>query len=143
MLLHLPLHETLTGHKLLILQEFGASPADKNMSACKRTDSESPDHLKHPPGLIKVFVTQIHKHCLFEKNGNTFRGDFLVNSFPSITKTYLYKFDPLETPLLYSQIAVYRGNHVFFYYFCSNIYFGYSLETPRRGGSNDYPQAIF
>ena len=24
-----------------------------------------------------------------------------------------------------------------------NIYYGYSLEPPRRGGSNEYPQSIF
>ena len=30
----------------------------------------------------------------------------------------------------------------YFSYFCSNIDCGYSLEPPRRGGSNEYPQSI-
>ena len=28
-------------------------------------------------------------------------------------------------------------------YFSSNIDYGYSLEPPRRGGSNEYPQSMF
>ena len=28
-------------------------------------------------------------------------------------------------------------------YFAQNIDFGYSLEPPRRGGSNEYPQSMF
>ena len=32
---------------------------------------------------------------------------------------------------------------IFCSYFCSNIDCGYSLEPPRRGGSNKYPQSIF
>ena len=31
----------------------------------------------------------------------------------------------------------------YFSYFRSNINYGYSLEPPRRGGSNEYPQSMF
>ena len=48
---------------------------------------------------------------------------------------------PLK-PILYSKIGVYRGIH-YFSYFCSKHRFGYSLEPPRRGGSNEYPQSMF
>ena len=30
-----------------------------------------------------------------------------------------------------------------FHIFAQNIDYGYSLETPRRGGSNGYPQSMF
>ena len=30
-----------------------------------------------------------------------------------------------------------------FYIFAINIHCGYSLEPPRRGGSNEYPQCTF
>ena len=51
------------------------------------------------------------------------------------------KFWPPFTPLLYSKTGVYRGiNYVF--YFCSK-HSGYSLEPPRWGGSNKYPQSVF
>ena len=32
---------------------------------------------------------------------------------------------------------------IFFSYFCSKIECGYSLEPPRQGGSNEYPQSMF
>ena len=34
-------------------------------------------------------------------------------------------------------------NSDIFSYFCLNIECGYSLEPPRRGGSNEYPQSMF
>ena len=58
-----------------------------------------------------------------------------------ITKTYLYNFDPLK-PLLYSKTGVYRGIHSFSY-FCWKHRLCNSLEPPRRGGSNEYPQSMF
>ena len=42
-----------------------------------------------------------------------------------------------ETPLLYSKTGVYKGIHYFFLFLLKNIDCGYSLEPPRRGGSND------
>ena len=48
----------------------------------------------------------------------------------------------IMTPLLYSKTGVYRGIN-YFSYFCSNIDCGYSLEPPRRGGSNEYPRSMF
>ena len=47
------------------------------------------------------------------------------------------------TPLLYSKTVVYRGIHNFFLFQLKNIDCGYSLEPPRRGGSNEYPQSMF
>ena len=31
----------------------------------------------------------------------------------------------------------------FFFFFAQNIDCGYTLEPPRRGGSNEYPQSMF
>ena len=67
----------------------------------------------------------------------------LTLSMNVITKTYLYNFDPLKTPLLYSKTGVYRGIHNFFLFLLKNIDCGYSLEPPHRGGSNEYPQSMF
>ena len=60
-----------------------------------------------------------------------------------ITKTCLYTFNltPLN-PLLY-KTGVYRGMHYFFLFLLKNIDRGYSLEPPRRGGSNECPQTMF
>ena len=32
---------------------------------------------------------------------------------------------------------------IFFLFFAKNIDCGYTLEPPRRGGSNEYPQSMF
>ena len=37
----------------------------------------------------------------------------------------------------------YLNNSEYFHIFAQNILFGYSLEPPRRGGSNEYPQSMF
>ena len=34
-------------------------------------------------------------------------------------------------------------NFDIFLIFAQNIYCGYTLEPPRRGGSNEYPQSMF
>ena len=53
-------------------------------------------------------------------------------------KTYLYIFDPLK-PHFY---IVNLGYILFFLFLLKNIDCGYSLELPRWGGSNEYPQSV-
>ena len=60
----------------------------------------------------------------------------------SITKTYLYNFDPLK-PNFYIVKLGFTGVYIIFLIFAENIDCGYSLEPPRRGGSNEYPQSMF
>ena len=57
----------------------------------------------------------------------------------SITKTRIYSFDPLK-PHFY---IVKLGFTLFFLFLLKNIDCGYSLEPPRRGGSNECPQSMF
>ena len=59
-----------------------------------------------------------------------------------ITKTYLYNFDPLK-PHFYIVILGFTGVYIIFLISTGNIDCGYSLEPPRRGGSNEYPQSMF
>ena len=49
---------------------------------------------------------------------------------------------PLE-PHFYIAKLVYGGVTYFFLFLLQNIDCGYSLEPPRRGGSNVYPQFMF
>ena len=52
---------------------------------------------------------------------------------PNITKTRLYKYiENFQIKTL-----------IFFHMSAQNIDCGYSLEPPRRGGSNEYPQSMF
>ena len=60
----------------------------------------------------------------------------------AITKTYLYKFDPLK-PHFYIVKLGFTGVYIIFLILLKNIDCRYSLEPPHRGGSNEYPQSMF
>ena len=62
--------------------------------------------------------------------------------FFSITKTYLYNIDPLN-PHFYIVKLGFTGLNNIFLFLLKIIDCGYSLEPPRRGGSNVYPQSMF
>ena len=59
-----------------------------------------------------------------------------------ITKTYLYNFDHLK-PHFYIIKLGFTGVYIIFLFLLKNIDWRYSLEPPRRGGSNEYPQSMF
>ena len=59
----------------------------------------------------------------------------------TITKTYLYNIDPLQ-PNFYIVKLGFPGVYVNFLISAQNIDCGYSLEPPRRGGSNEYLQSM-
>ena len=59
-----------------------------------------------------------------------------------ITKTCLYNSDPLK-PHFYIVKLGFAGVYIIFLISAQNIDCGYSLEPPRRGGSNEYPQSMF
>ena len=68
----------------------------------------------------------------------------LLTSFTGeliITKTRLYNFDPLK-PHLYIVKLGFTGVYIIFLISAQNIDRGYSLEPPRRGGSNEYTQCF-
>ena len=60
----------------------------------------------------------------------------------SITETCLYNFDPLK-PHFYIVKLGFTGVYISFHISAQNIDCRYSLEPPRRGGSNEYPQSMF
>ena len=59
-----------------------------------------------------------------------------------ITKTCLYNFDPLK-PHFYIVKLGFTGAYNIFLFSGKNIDCGYSLELPRWGSSNEYPQSMF
>ena len=54
----------------------------------------------------------------------------------------IYNFDPLK-PHFYIVKLGFTGVYIIFPISAQNIDRGYSLEPPRRGGSNGYPQSMF
>ena len=61
---------------------------------------------------------------------------------PAFTKTCLYNFGPLN-PHFYAVKLGFTGVYINFLVSAQNIDCGHSLEPPRRGGSNKYPQSMF
>ena len=63
----------------------------------------------------------------------------------SLNKSH-YENTPIQ---IYRKIYLQKRNFsdiktlIFFTFFAQNIDCGYSLEPPRRGGSNEYPQSMF
>ena len=60
----------------------------------------------------------------------------------TITKTRLYNFEPLK-PHFYKVKLGFTGVYIIFLILLKSIDCGYSLEPPRRGDSNEYPQSMF
>ena len=63
-------------------------------------------------------------------------------SINNTRKTFPYNIYPFE-PHFYIAKVAYAGVYLFFLFLLQNIDCGYSLEPPRRGGSNVYPQSMF
>ena len=59
-----------------------------------------------------------------------------------IMKKRLYNIDSLK-PHFYIVKQGFTGVYIIFLFLLKNIDCGYSLEPPRRGGSNEYPQSMF
>ena len=65
---------------------------------------------------------------------------FVVKKTRIITKTRLIKYTENFTT---KNWKFSDKNSNIFYISAQNIDFGYSLVSPRRGGSNEYPQSMF
>ena len=68
-------------------------------------------------------------------------GDTLI--LFSITKTRPYNFGPLKPHLYIVKMRLSTGVYIIFLILLKNIDCGYSLEPPRRGGSNEYDNLCF
>ena len=66
----------------------------------------------------------------------------LVKGHRQITTTRVFYFDPLKTHFYIVKLG-FTGVYIIFLISAQNIDCGYSLEPPRRGGSNEFPQSIF
>ena len=60
-----------------------------------------------------------------------------------ITKTGLFKYTENFTHKKKNENFQIKKSLIFFLISAQNMDCGYSLEPPRRGGSNEYPQSMF
>ena len=65
-----------------------------------------------------------------------------MHKIQHITKACLYNFDSLK-PHFYIVKLGFTGVYIIFLISAPNIDCGYSLEPPRRGGSNEYHNLCF
>ena len=87
-------------------------------------------YCQHDNTWLEILITQTENVTFYNMSKHT------------ITKTYLYNFDPLK-PHFYIVKLGFTGVYIIFLISAQNIDCGYSLEPPRRGGSNEYPQSMF
>ena len=97
------------------------------------------------------YSNDLHIECVVNHEGRYTQSDNITDAILSIifdffqlniTKTRLYNFDPLK-PHFYIVKLGFTGVYIIFLISVQNIDCGYSLEPPRRGGSNEYPQSMF
>ena len=84
--------------------------------------NEGPAQPAHLQSLISAFVV-----CLL---------------YCYITKTRLYNVDPLQAHFYIAKLG-FTGVYINFLISAQKHRLWYSLEPPRRGGSNEYPQSMF
>ena len=83
-------------------------------------------------------LTNTHEHTIFKK----YDGHSHCRSIITRT-TYPCSVYPLEPHFQYIEKLGFEGVSLFFLFLIQNIHCVYSLEPPRRGGSNEYPQSMF
>ena len=96
----------------------------------------------HPPQIPKYFILELSED--FEGIKKRIRIDHVKRAIG--VRAIHYENMPIQ---------IYRNFHLqkienfqiknsdIFHTFAQNIDCGYSLEPPRRGGSNEYPQSMF
>ena len=89
---------------------------------------------KHSEFAWKVVHTSSIIHVYWRKS----QSSMMIN----IRKTCPCNVYPLE-PHFYTAKLGYAGVYIFFVFLFQNIVCGNTLETPRRVGSNVYPQSMF
>ena len=95
-------------------------------------------HLMYPICQWKFFFAPVS-----ESRGREFESFKRLAFFSkTIRKTCPCNIYPLK-PNFYIVKLGYAGVYLFFLFLLQNIYCWYSLEPPRRGGSNVYPQSMF
>ena len=88
---------------------------------------------------FRISIQIVNEHVIIELIASQQNGAMLSHS---ITKTCLFNFDPLKPHFYIVKLGL-QGYKLFSLSLLKNIDCRYSLEPPRRGGSNEYPQSMF
>ena len=113
------------------------------LTQCLKTPFSAEPKLQYTHAPASVSNTSgKHVHAIFAPLNPTFiiMQNWRMHGY--IRKTSPCKVYPLK-PHFYIVKLGYAGVYLFFLFLLQNIDCGYSLEPPRRGGSNVYPQSTF
>ena len=94
-----------------------------------------------PPNLKTMILTKYSEKLTINFINNMLKSRFQEINLV-ITKNCLCNVYPFE-PHFYIAKLGYAWVYLFFLFLLQNIDCGYSLEPPRQGGSNVYPQFMF
>ena len=98
-------------------------------------DSEGPGQSVHSLSLIRACAVR-------NPNRWTLQNVSMESICRDASRKHIYNFDPLK-PQFYIVKLGFTGVYIIFLISAQNIDCGYSLEPPRQGGSNEYPQFMF
>ena len=94
-------------------------------------------HVREVPNFNLLIVNKIRQHIRYFSSSFFF---FFFFFFFTIAKIHLFQYiENFTTENCNFRIKIL----IFFHISAENIDCGYSLEPPRRGGSNEYPQSMF
>ena len=88
-------------------------------------------------------VKWLDSHVKFSATFHVSVQKWSVQTLSDITKTRLYNFDHLKSHLYIVKLWFIGVYIIVFLFLLKNKDCGYSLEPPRRDGSNEYPQSMF
>ena len=108
---------------------------------CENASASDVQNLVFKHRRISIFQSQLVSHLWTRWSSNYFTA-WACLIVLDITKTRLYNYDPLK-PHFYIVKLGFTVVYIIFLISAQNIDCGYSLEPPRRGGSNKYPQSMF
>ena len=109
----------------------------------KRIAFRNKEHTKnHEHWRLGLIESHHMQHCSLQGCIRPTRGGFSDIRFSNTTKTYLYNVDPLKPHFCIVKLG-FTGVYIVFLISAQKQRLSYSLEPPRRGGSNEYPQSMF
>ena len=134
---------------LLALTSIISHLKSQNLSSSPRGHSSTPLHRDplfiHTVDCKHLYRDSQARESVHRNNNNCYRfagPRTMATKYADITKTCPCNIYPAE-PHFYIAKLGYEGVNLCFLFLLQNIYCGYSLEPPRRGGSNVYPQFMF
>ena len=128
--------------KELSVQIFKINTVAANIISVSRLGKRCRDtDIILPNPVVKWYTLIIHGEFRnTKKNHYIIREKYKLSSASTLRKTRLFKYIENYT----SKNWKFSDKKLYFFHISAqNIDCGYSLEPPRRGGSNEYPQYMF